>query len=866
MVVTFNKSAPGSYYRQALAYYSNGAASFWFAPNSRLRVTDGEPVDFTAFEHLYGGADANGLPLSRNTGGHIVDRVPAFDMTLSVFKTLSMILALAPPELKEPILQAIREAAVETLEVGQDLAGYRRRGRGGMQLEKVSLTAAVFLHPDSRPAPHSDGHVFSDMNSHFHAVFFNTGVSDDGTSGSIHSILLRSAKMPMGATLHAALAYQFMKLGFSIEVTGPNGLFEVTGISPELIEYFSARRNEIKDELEVAGTTSTASPALAAKTAARTRSSKLDQTQDERLEIWRAACIRQGFDPDDIVPAALAVGQETDELAGETLYRQRLEAMAQELVENEAVFNRFETVRASMAALVGTGLPVSRARTAEAELAEFGVLQIGADALGLPLHSTKEMIRTEMAVVSLAQDLATASGFGLDAATVKAACEAKGLSAEQADAALAATSTGRLCVIEGGPGTGKSTTLTVPVRCCQDAGYNVIAAATARKIAKGLGADLGVEARATAAWLAALKRGDKVFDAKTVLVVDETGLLSAADTEALLAAAKAAGAKIILVGDRQQLKPIGAGSGLDLVARVVDMHRIDTIVRQRSEWGRQTVRDFCAGRADAALTALDEHDDLRFTDNTKTAVQDIVAHWRSRVDAGVEPLILARSNAQIRQIALSIRDDCRNAGELGDDLVSFTGYANNRVFAMSLGLGDRNRFTVKNADLEVVNGSTAIVTAILPAPEPMNTVITALIGNREIRFKLADVANEKGQVGLSWSYSSTIFSAQGLTVEETLVLADAGFDRSAAYVACSRARERTTLFVDRSSLEGLEQFEPGPPETLRDRLTSVLASRWARNPKKTSTLDYISPDDWQHLTPIAERPPVADKSEGPNYV
>ena len=865
MVVTINKSASPAYYRQALAYYMNGIAGFWFAPDNRLAVTDGDAVDFTAFGHLYAGAAADGTVLDRNSGGHIITRVPAFDMTHSPVKSFSILWAFAEPELRQKLEQALREAVVDSLKVGEGLAGYRRRGKGGKQLEPVSLTAAVFAHTDSRPAPHSDGDVFSDMNPHLHAVIFNTAVSDDGTAGALHTVLLRQSKMPMGATFHASLAFRLSLLGFDVEETGPNGLFEILGIQPELIEYFSARRNEIKDELEAAGTTSTAAPALAAQAAERTRSAKLDQTPQERLEIWRAACVRLGVEPDEVVSTALAAGKQRDEL-GEELYRQRLATLAQALTENEAVFNRFELVRASMAALVETGLPVSRARTAEAELAEFGVLQIGTDALGLPIYSTKEMIRTEMAVVSLAQDLATASGFGLDAATVKAACEAKGLSAEQADAALAATSIGRLCVIEGGPGTGKSTTLTVPVRCYQDAGYNVIAAATAWKIAKGLGADLGVEARATAAWLAALKRGEKVFDDKTVLVVDETGLLSAADTEALLAAAKAAGAKVILVGDRQQLKPIGAGSGLELVARAVDTHRIDTIVRQRSEWGRQTVRDFGAGRAGAALTALDEHDDLRFTDNTKTVVQDIVAHWRSRVDAGVEPLILARSNAQIRQIALSIRDNCRNAGELGDDLVSFTGYANDRVFAMSLGLGDRIRFTVKNADLEVVNGSTALVTAILPAPEPMNTVITALIGNREIRFKLADLANEKGQVGLSWSYASTIFSAQGLTVEETLVLADAGFDRSAAYVACSRARERTTLFVDRSSLEGLEQFEPGPPETLRERLTSVLASRWARNPKKTSTLDYISPDDWQHLTPIAERPPVADKSEGPNYV
>ena len=866
MVVTFNKSAPPSYFRQAFDYYMSGTAGIWFAPDSRMGVTDGDPVDFTAFEHLYAGSDANGAALNRNSGGHVITRVPAFDMTYSPPKSFSILWAFADADLRDQLDNALLEAARDGVTVSQELGGWRRRGKGGMTLEPVLLTAAMFGHTDSRPAMHLDGETFSDMNPHWHADILNTVISADGSAGSVHSVLLRRTKMPAGASFHASLAAKLAKLGFGIAEVGPNGLFEIAGISPELIQYFSARRNEIEDELEIAGTTSTASPALAAKAAERKRSGKLARTQEEQQDIWRAACVRRGVDPDDIVSTALAAGTEHDERAGEALYRQRLATLAQDLTENEAVFTRFELVRASVAALVGTGLSVTRASTAEAELAEFGLMQIGADALGLPIYSTKEMIRTEMAVVSLAQDLATAPGFGLDAATVKAASDAKGLSLEQAEAALAATSGGRLCVIEGAPGSGKSTTLTVPVRCYQDAGCNVIAAATAWKIAKGLGADLGVEARATAAWLAALKRGEKVFDSSTVLVVDETGLLSASDTEALLLAAKQAGAKVILVGDRQQLRPIGAGSGLDLVTRAVESHRIDTIVRQRSESGRQMVRDFGAGRAEAALTALDAHENLRFTADTKSAVRDIVAHWRSRVDAGIEPLILARSNAQIRQIALSIRADCRSAGELGEDIVSFTGRANDRIFTMSLALGDRVRFTVKNRDLEVVNGSTALVTAIVPAPEPMNTVITALVGNREVRFKLADLANEKGQVGLSWSCASTIFSAQGLTVDETLVLADAGFDRSAAYVACSRARERTTLFVDRSTLESLEQFEPGPPDTLRRRLTSALANRWARNPKKTSTLDYISPEDWQHLTPAAERQIQAQESEGPDYV
>src|SRR5690606_31589676 len=116
------------------------------------------------------------------------------------------------------------------------------------------------------------------------------------------------------------------------------------------------------------------------------------------------------------------------------------------------------------------------------------------------------------------------------------------------------------------------------------AGFKVIGAATAWKIALGLGADLDIPSKATAAWQAAIERGETVLDSKTVLIVDEAGLLSAREMRGLLEAVKAAGAKVILVGDRNQLQPIGAGSGLDLVARVATTNRIETIVRQHFAW------------------------------------------------------------------------------------------------------------------------------------------------------------------------------------------------------------------------------------------------------------------------------------------
>jgi ATP-dependent exoDNAse (exonuclease V) alpha subunit len=54
---------------------------------------------------------------------------------------------------------------------------------------------------------------------------------------------------------------------------------------------------------------------------------------------------------------------------------------------------------------------------------------------------------------------------------------------------------------------------------------------------------------------------ERVLDAKTVLVVDEAGMLGSRKLTRLLDHAQDAGAKVVLVGDDKQLAAIEAGGG-----------------------------------------------------------------------------------------------------------------------------------------------------------------------------------------------------------------------------------------------------------------------------------------------------------------
>jgi hypothetical protein len=396
--------------------------------------------------------------------------------------------------------------------------------------------------------------VFADPNLHVHCVVLNLATrQSDRTIGGLHSKIIRDWKMAAGATYHAALAHELEQIGFAIDRVGKNGVFEIAGVDGATIRYFSARRQQIEDELAEHGVTSSQAVALASAIAKATRSSKRES--ESREDVWHEAARSLGLDVETFTESLRDPSREHDRELGERLLADRLAALPAGLTEHESVVERRELLRSVAAAFVGTGLSVERVDAEVSRLLSQGaVVEIGCDALGLPCYSTPEILAIERNVVAQAQRLAHQSWFTIDQDSLRARCKIGGLTAEQADAALAATTTSAVAIIEGAPGVGKSTLLAPIVEEYVKAGCRVIATASAWRIANMLRDDLGVEARATASWIARLSVGEKVLDNRTVLIADEAGLLSSREMHALLGAVSTAGAKIILVGDRQQFR------------------------------------------------------------------------------------------------------------------------------------------------------------------------------------------------------------------------------------------------------------------------------------------------------------------------
>lgn len=855
MVATWNPAASASYYTRQTDYYLGDAepAGLWYAPAGDFGVLDGAQVERETFERLYNALNADGRFLLDNIRRH-KERTSAFDVTLSAPRSVSLVWGLATPETKRLIEAAQQRAVRATLSMLEREATWARRGRNGMSLEKVALTAATFQHGESRPAKHADGRIFADANLHTHCVCMNISTrQSDGTIGGLHSKVIRDWKMAAGATYHAALAHELTKLGFDVDRVGKNGIFEIAGVDGATITYFSARRQEIEEQLAEHGVTSGEATALAAAIAKATRSSKRESVSFGREDVWRDAAQSLGLDTGSFAESLRAPSKARNQEADEGLLSDRLAVLPAILTERESVIERRELLRSVAAALVGTGLPAERAETELKRLLSQGAfLEIGHDALDLPCYSTPQMLAIEREVVEQAQRLANQSWHFVDRKSLRDRCGALGLTAEQSEAALAATTSSAVVIVEGAPGVGKSTLLAPVVQEYAKAGCRVIGAASAWRIANMLRDDLGIEARATASWTARLKAGEKVLDKQTVLIVDEAGLLSSRDMHALLGAVTEAGAKIILVGDRQQLQAIGAGPGLNLVARAVEAARVNNIVRQREAWAREAITAFGAGRAKPALDAFAERGLLIEADGAKAAITEVLdsAEQVHASDAAASILILAKSNASVAAISRAARERLKNSSIVVGAEVSFTAATpSGHSIQIALAAGDKIRFLTRDDELGVVNGSTATVINVSEAAGPFGDAgrisIEANIGGRRIAFDPMRLSDAQGRPRLSWAYASTVYSCQGLTVDHAVVYLDHSYNRHDIYVATSRARERTTLVVDAKSIDRRLTAELPFDQQREDfafsttQRQSWLAEKLSRASPKVSTLDVI---------------------------
>ncbi|MCE3519075.1 AAA family ATPase, partial [Escherichia coli] len=93
---------------------------------------------------------------------------------------------------------------------------------------------------------------------------------------------------------------------------------------------------------------------------------------------------------------------------------------------------------------------------------------------------------------------------------------------------------------------------------------------------------------------------------RDVLVVDEAGMIGSRQMERVLSQARDAGAKVVLVGDPEQLQAIEAGAAFRSITERHGAAEITEVRRQRDDWQKEATRQLATGRTAEAIHAYSD--------------------------------------------------------------------------------------------------------------------------------------------------------------------------------------------------------------------------------------------------------------------
>lgn len=468
------------------------------------------------------------------------------------------------------------------------------------------------------------------------------------------------------------------------------------------------------------------------------------------------------------------------------------------------------------------------------------LLKLGRDGRGEERFTSRAMLdceeRLARAVVGLeARRHHTVSDRDRNRALARAAARGLVLSTEQRDAFAHITKPKGLSTIVGYAGTGKSAMLGVAREAWESAGYRVQGAALSGIAAENLEAGSGIASRTIASLEHQWAQDRELPSGGDVLVIDEAGMIGTRQMERVLAEAEKRGAKVVLVGDPEQLQAIEAGAAFRSIAERHGAYELTNVRRQREDWQRNATRWLATERTADAIAAYAERGAVYGAETREEARADLIDRWdRDRTnEPQASRIILTHTNDEVQALNGQARERMRAAAELGEDVAVGTGRGERRFAA-----GDRVLFLRNERSLGVKNGSFGTIESVSTA-----RMAVMLDDGRSVAFDIKDYGE------IDHGYAATIHKAQGMTVDRVHVLATPGLDRHSAYVALSRHRDAVDLHYGRDDFAD------------QDRLVRTLA----RERGKEMASDYLQPVPGKQIIvePTPKRDPFTDLSLRP---
>jgi ATP-dependent exoDNAse (exonuclease V) alpha subunit len=397
---------------------------------------------------------------------------------------------------------------------------------------------------------------------------------------------------------------------------------------------------------------------------------------------------------------------------------------------------------------------------------------------------------------------------------------------EQAEVVRRLTGDGAaVAVVVGQAGTGKTFALAAAREAWQAAGKSVIGVALARRAARELQDSSGIPSMSVAALLEGLRaRPLTGIAARSVLVVDEAGMVSTRQLAELVEHADRARAKLVVVGGHRQLAEIEAGGAFRALASRLPAIELTENRRQVAQWERDALEQLRDGDARTALGRYEAHGRVAIADSADDVRARLVADWWAARDPG-RTVMIAFRRVDVADLNRRARTLMRTEGHLGPTELELPGGR----FAV----GDRVSLRRNDSRIGVANGDRGVVADV----DPRARTLAVDIGARRVRLDAAYVERISQRTGpsLAHGYAITGHSAQGLTCDRAFVLVTNEASREWCYTALSRGRISNQLYA--VAREPSERDEYAPTSARLADPREVLAAALTRSDAQTLATD-----------------------------
>jgi len=793
----------------------------WLAsPDTLARLgIEGEAVEGADFIALMEGRHPrSGEWLRREGAGG--GRGGGIDLTFSAPKSVSVRWALGDEHERGDIEAAHAAAVSETIgHLTREVPVVRRRYGGAVVEEPArELIAAEYRHTTARGVA---GAGAPDPQLHSHVVVTNA-VREDGRIVAVASRPVYRSAREIGAYYRSALASELASRGYTIEGgTGQQSrYFEMAGVPRELIDAFSARSREVAQAAERFRARWGRAPERGElrSLALENRKAKIPVTRRELQDVWNEKAERLRLTDGEHARTHADARQPTPASALEDRVEERL-------TDRAATFTASELRAVLLEQSVGEMPPAAALARGKAMISERRVLPLeGGLMTTLTVRAQEQAI--ERRLEQLAEPVGREAGDTARQLAREQIAERIGapLSREQTLALELVGGPERAAILIGPAGTGKGVVIDAAARAEQLSGYDAIGIAVSGSTAQRLGQDspaLEGKTLTLDALLARSAHGAQQVDRFTTIFLDEAGMADTSRLDRLTELAQRTGAKLILIGDGQQLTSIGAGGMFDRLATTVPAAELSNVRRTLDPGEQAAWADLRAGRSDRAMAHYLARGRLHMADTRDQAIERAVQNWAALTKTHPISEVALLSDASNQEIArLNARAQHYRAerGELGTREAPIPGVH------YAVREGDRVAMIAQHHEqgkARVENGSQGRVLDVTLAGE----VLIEFDSTSERRtLSGEDLANVR------LGYAQHIHRAQGATVSRTLVVTG-GWQTSKepAYVEASRSRNGTDWFVSREDL-GLQGRDS-------DRIAR-LAERMGRSHSQTPSLEH----------------------------